>query len=150
MEAIGTVDELNSLIGVLVAMNMPSNIREILIQIQHTLFIIGADLATPNKSALSSEAAADLEIEIDRMDSELPALKRFILPGGSSEAAFCHNARSVCRRAERRVLALQQTDGDRSDQNALCYLNRLSDLLFVMARTLSRINGGEEIFWDNQ
>lgn len=150
MEAIGTVDELNSLIGVLAAMDIPHEHQAKLEQIQHDLFDIGASLATPNSSTLQEVTVTNLEMEIDRLDAKLPPLKRFVLPGGTPEAANCHNARAVCRRAERRVLSIQQEEGDDSDMVALHYLNRLSDLLFVLARTLSRQNGGEEIFWNNR
>ncbi len=149
MEAIGSVDELNSLIGVLAAMQIPDNIREMLLEIQHHLFEIGGGLATPQKSMLASDAVKDIELIIDHLDAALPPLTRFILPGGTPEAASCHNARAVCRRAERSILTMQKSESDISDNNALHYLNRLSDLLFVLARTLSRQNGGEEIFWRN-
>jgi cob(I)alamin adenosyltransferase len=150
MEAIGTVDELSSLIGVLAAMDIPQEHSVLLENIQHNLFNIGAGLATPNGSVLHEERVTDLERAIDQIDAKLPPLKRFILPGGTPAAASCHTARAVCRRAERRVLSVQQTENDQSDATALHYLNRLSDLLFVLARALSRLNGGEEIFWDNR
>ncbi len=150
MEAIGAVDELNSLIGILAAMDIPQQHRALLEMIQHNLFQIGAGLATPNGSTLQQEAVAELEQEIDQLDAQLPPLKRFVLPGGTPEAASCHNARAVCRRAERRVLSIQQAESDDSDMVALHYLNRLSDLLFVLARAMSRLNGGKEIFWNNR
>ncbi len=146
IEAIGAIDELNSLIGILAAMEIPDGLAALLLKIQHRLFDLGGTLALPDRSLLGDEAVTELEAEIDRLDAELPTLKRFILPGGSMEAAHCHHARSVCRRAERRVVAMQPAD---SDQIPLRYLNRLSDLLFVLARTLSRLNGGTEIFWHN-
>jgi cob(I)alamin adenosyltransferase len=149
MEAIGTVDELNSLIGLLAAMEIPQEHGVLLEHIQHHLFEIGAGLATPNGSMLQQDRVTFLENAIDQLDAKLPPLKRFILPGGTPMAACCHNARAVCRRAERRVLAIQQSEDDLSDMIALHYLNRLSDLLFVLARTLSRLNGGEEIFWNS-
>lgn len=147
MDAIGSVDELNSLIGVLASMDIPKNIREMLLKIQQHLFDIGGGLAIPEKSILKNSSVDDLERIIDHLDAALPPLTRFILPGGNPEAASCHNARSVCRRAERSVLSMQQAEDDNSDLTALHYLNRLSDFLFVLARTLSRLNGGEEIFW---
>ena len=149
MEAIGAVDELNSQIGVLAAMDIPSELAALLLKIQQRLFDLGGTLALPNRSLLGDDAVTELEAEIDRLDAELPTLKRFILPGGSLAAAHCHNARSVCRRAERQAVSLQPTAGDDSNQIPVRYLNRLSDLLFVLARTLSRLNGGEEIFWHN-
>ncbi len=147
MEAIGTIDELNSLIGILAAMDIPDDFKAILLQIQHHLFDIGGGLAMPERSILAEDAVGYLEEIIDRLDSALPPLTRFILPGGTPEAASCHNARSVCRRAERRVISTQQSEGDDSDLVALHYLNRLSDFLFVLSRSLSHLNGGEEIFW---
>jgi cob(I)alamin adenosyltransferase len=149
MEAIGTVDELNSMIGILAAMDLPQSLRDFLLQIQHNLFNIGAGLATPEKSMLSQDAVDEMEKKIDGLDANLPPLKRFILPGGTPAAANCHTGRAVCRRAERRVLTLLQSEGDVSDQNSLRYLNRLSDFLFVLARTLAHQNGGKEIFWNN-
>jgi cob(I)alamin adenosyltransferase len=149
MEAIGAVDELNSLIGILAAMDIPQQVHTMLLEIQHHLFDIGGSLAMPNRSLLEEDAVTGLEGEIDRLDAGLPTLNRFILPGGTLQAAHCHSARSVCRRAERRVLAMQQAEGDDSDLISIRYLNRLSDLLFVLARTLSRLNDGEEIFWHN-
>ncbi|MCP3669767.1 MAG: cob(I)yrinic acid a,c-diamide adenosyltransferase [Gammaproteobacteria bacterium] len=149
MEAIGSVDELNSLIGVLAAMQIPDNFKAILLEIQHQLFHIGSGLAMPNKSMLGADAVAGLEVLIDHLDTALPPLTRFILPGGAPAAAGCHNARSVCRRVERNLLSMQQAEGDSSDDTALQYLNRLSDFLFVLARTLSRLDGGEEIFWQS-
>lgn len=147
MEAIGTVDELNSLIGIIAAMQIPLDLTEMLHRIQHQLFDLGGSLALPNRSLLQQAAVDELEEEIDRLDTSLPTLKQFILPGGTMEAAHCHNARSVCRRAERRVLSMQQATKDDSDLISIRYLNRLSDLLFVLARTLSHLNGGEELFW---
>ncbi len=149
IEAIGAVDELNSLIGILAAMDIPDGLVALLLKIQHRLFDLGGSLALPAKPLLGDAAVTELETEIDRLDADLPPLKRFILPGGSLEAAHCHLARSVCRRAERRVVAIQPAAGDDPDLTSLRYLNRLSDLLFVLARTLSRLNGGKEIFWHN-
>lgn len=150
MEAIGAVDELNSLLGVLAAMEIPNDLNAMLLEIQQQLFDLGGSLAQPNRSILQEAAVTGLETEIDRLDAELPSLKRFILPGGTPEAAHCHSARALCRRAERRVVTIQQAAGDDSDLIPLRYLNRLSDLLFVLARTLSRLDGGEEIFWHNR
>ncbi len=149
METIGGVDELNSLIGILAAMQIPDNFKATLLEIQHQLFSIGGSLAMPNESMLAPDAVTGLEVLIDHMDPALPPLTRFILPGGTPEAASCHNARAVCRRVERSLLSMQQSEGDSSDDTALHYLNRLSDFLFVLARTLSRLDSGEEIFWQS-
>ncbi len=149
MVAIGSVDELNCLIGVLAAMMVPQDLKMLLVRVQHDLFSIGAGLATPDSPMLGEDAVANLEREIDRMDAQLPPLRNFILPGGTLETASCHNARAVCRRAERRTLSMHRSDAGLSDPSILQYLNRLSDLLFVLARTLSHLEGGEEIFWNN-
>jgi cob(I)alamin adenosyltransferase len=149
IEAIGCVDELNSLIGVLIAQGTPPATQGILTRVQHRLFDLGGELAMPGYQALPDHAVDELESELDRMNEALPPLKEFILPGGSLQAASCHHARAVCRRAERRVTSLNREE-DQEESLALRYLNRLSDLLFVMARTLARADGGEEVFWEKQ
>jgi cob(I)alamin adenosyltransferase len=147
IEAIGCVDELNSLIGLLIAQGVPMHAGEILTRVQHRLFDLGGELAMPGQQLVSGEAAMELEQEMDRLNEDLPPLLEFILPGGSLAAASCHHARSVCRRAERRLLQLSHQPGDSVGPGALKYLNRLSDLLFVLARTLARADGGQEVYW---
>ena len=147
IEAIGCVDELNSLIGLLIAQGVPTNAGEILTRVQHRLFDLGGELAIPGQQLVSGDAAMELEQEMDRLNEDLPPLQEFILPGGSLAAASCHHARSVCRRAERRLLQLSHRPGDSVGPGALKYLNRLSDLLFVLARTLARTDGGQEVYW---
>jgi cob(I)alamin adenosyltransferase len=146
MESIGSVDELNSYVGLLIA-ELPSDDScvPLLARIQHDLFDLGGELAVPGYIMISAERIAEIEQSLDVINEDLPPLKNFILPGGSKAASLCHLARSVCRRAERCLVALNKTD----DVNATGrqYLNRLSDLLFVMARLLARRDGGQEVLW---
>jgi len=145
VEAYGTVDELNSNLGMLLSYPLPDNIRTCLVAIQHDLFDLGGELCIPGHRAITAEATQRLETQLDAFNAPLPPLKEFILPGGSPAAAACHIARTVCRRAERRVITLAHNDSVNHD--ALTYLNRLSDLLFVIARVIARLEGGQEVFW---
>ncbi|MDJ0940106.1 MAG: cob(I)yrinic acid a,c-diamide adenosyltransferase [Woeseiaceae bacterium] len=146
VEAYGTVDEANSAIGVVLAMPaVPDNVRECLLEVQHDLFELGGELCIPGHSAVKQEFIDRLETDLDRFNEDLPALKEFILPGGSQAAAACHLARTIARRAERRVATLASEEDVRPEVGR--YLNRLSDLLFVLARVLSRIEGGQEVLW---
>ena len=147
IEAIGTVDELNSLIGVLIAQPAPQSINEVLTDIQHRLFDLGGELSIPSMQVIKAESVDQLEAFLDQLNTDLPPLKEFILPGGTLPAAHCHHARTVCRRAERRLIHLSRQEGEEVSANALKYLNRLSDLLFVIGRVLARENGGSEVFW---
>ena len=147
VEAYGTVDETNCTIGVVLGFDsVPDDVRRCLTDVQHDLFELGGELCIPGHAAVRPEFVARLEQDLDRFNDDLPPLKEFILPGGSEAAARCHMARSVARRAERRCWTL----GGSEDVNelALVYLNRLSDLLFVLARVLARVAGGSEILWD--
>lgn len=150
IEAIGTVDELNSVIGILRARQIPAQTERLLAQIQHHLFDLGGELAMPGRALLRKTSTAGLEQALDQMNESLPPLQEFILPAGNLAAASCHHARSVCRRAERRVSTLAHQEGEAVSGQALMYLNRLSDLLFVMARMLARQDGGEEVFWQRE
>ena len=145
VEAVGTVDELNSLIGVVLAHRLPDAVKASLAAVQHDLFDLGGELSIPGRSAMDADHVRRLETELDGFNADLPPLKEFILPGGSPAAAACHVARSVCRRAERRVVALLRDEA--VNEQALRYLNRLSDLLFVIARVLARADGGTEVLW---
>jgi len=147
VSAYGTVDELNSFIGVLLAQTLPEAIREPLISIQHQLFDLGGELCIPGHAAMQDADIDRLEGILDGMNADLPPLKDFILPGGSAAAAHCHVARTVCRRAEREVVSLARHDAVRPQ--AIRYLNRLSDLLFVMARVLARADGAGEVLWNH-
>ncbi|VFM95515.1 MAG: ATP:cob(I)alamin adenosyltransferase [Candidatus Kentron sp. G] len=144
MQAIGEVDELNSFIGVLLAQEIPGNARETLTRVQHALFDLGGELAIPGSTVITPEYVAELEQALDGFNQELPPLEEFILPGGGPGAAACHVARSVCRRAERCLVSL--TREVEVNEQSRRYLNRLSDLLFVLARVLARREGGE-VYW---
>ncbi|MEZ5964101.1 MAG: cob(I)yrinic acid a,c-diamide adenosyltransferase [Planctomycetota bacterium] len=149
IEAYGTVDEVSSLLGLLASEPLPPADQERIRQVQATLFEIGADLATLGGHASVTRVAAhtrELESWIDAADADLPELRSFILPGGHREAALCHMARTVCRRAERRVWQLADTTQDVPHELAV-YLNRLSDLLFVWARTANRRRGVGDVLW---
>ena len=148
VEAYGTVDELNSIVGLLVTYEVPEDIHNCLIRVQHRLFDLGGELCIPGHQAMSDEDVDALELILDRLNEKLTPLKEFILPGGSSAAAVCHLARTVCRRAERRVVALAQTEAVAAP--VLRYLNRLSDLLFVMARVLNQRAGVSDVLWQHE
>lgn len=146
VEAYGTVDELNSAIGMVLAVPaMPTAVHASLTQIQNDLFDLGAELCIPGHSQISKAYTERLETELDAFNANLPPLAEFILPGGGPAAAACHLARTVCRRSERLCWSLSREETVASD--ALIYLNRLSDLLFVVARVLARHENGSEIFW---
>jgi cob(I)alamin adenosyltransferase len=148
VEAFGAVDETNSAIGLVLAQpDLPQAIRDSLTRIQHELFEIGAELSLPDYRKVAAEHVSQLEHELDRLNEDLPPLKEFVLPGGNGAAASCHLARTICRRAERRAWAVTKIASVNPD--ALHYLNRLSDLLFVMARCLARSNGGRETLWQH-
>lgn len=153
VETYGTVDELNCAVGLLRASlserNQGANIDKMLSQIQHELFDLGGELCIPNYRILEAEYISRLEHSIDQMNLDLPALKDFILPGGSVPAAHAHLARAICRRAERLITALKHRESDISEF-AIQYLNRLSDWLFVAARIIARYDGGTEVLWVKQ
>lgn len=147
VEAMGTADELNCHIGVLVEhLNDEAEIATAMGRIQHHLFDLGGEFAIPGSNGINEQHIQWLEETLDQFNADLPPLKNFILPGGTPAAAQCHLARAVCRRAERVVVALGQEDSINPDSRH--YLNRLSDLLFVVARVLARRNGGEEVLWE--
>ena len=149
VEAYGTVDEANSAIGMVLAEpDLDESIRAILTDVQHDLFELGGELCIPGHSAVTVTYIERLETELDALNEKLPPLKDFILPGGSRAASACHLARTVVRRAERRVQTLAHASDVRPE--ALRYLNRLSDLLFVIARTIARRGSGQEILWDRE
>jgi cob(I)alamin adenosyltransferase len=145
IEAIGEVDELNSMLGALLAEDLPEPVRKALVDVQHDLFYLGGELCIPGRSAVSENQVSRLEELLDAFNRDLPPLKEFILPGGSRTAALAHVARTVCRRAERRLVALGNAEavGD----SARRYLNRLSDLLFVLGRVLNRAAGQGDVLW---
>ena len=145
VEAYGTVDELNSAMGVTAAAGLPDNLLSLVSTIQQTLFNLGGELCIPDTLAITAEDVIFLEQQLDQLNAELPPLKDFVLPGGNAAAAACHLARTICRRAERRVITLAgQAD---VNHHSISYLNRLSDLLFVMARSLNISSGNAEVLW---
>jgi cob(I)alamin adenosyltransferase len=145
VEAYGTVDELNSAIGLLRAQELPAATDELLADIQQQLFDLGGELCIPDSTTIASDMIDKLEAALDEMNAELPVLKEFVLPGGGRAGAACHLARAVCRRAERRVVTLSQTET--VNELSIRYLNRLSDLLFVLARYLNKAAGAPEVLW---
>ena len=147
VEAYGTVDEANSAIGVVLACDSVSpDISNVLTEVQHDLFELGGELCIPGHSAITDAHVERLEVELDSLNADLPALEEFILPGGGQAAAACHLARTIVRRAERVTTTLAREENVRPE--ALKYLNRLSDLLFVIARVLARAESGEEVLWN--
>ena len=143
--AYGTVDEANSCIGLLLAGNVPDDVRELLVRIQHQMFDLGGELCIPGHAAIFDADVEALEQRLDHYNDDLPALKDFILPGGGEAAARCHIARTVVRRAERDTVTLSRHDAVRPQ--AIRYLNRLSDLLFVLGRVLNRAGGRGDVLW---
>jgi cob(I)alamin adenosyltransferase len=143
--AYGTVDEANSAIGIVLACEVPEAVREVLVAVQHQLFDLGGELCIPGHVAIFDADIQKLEDTLDRFNADLPPLKDFILPGGGMAAAQCHLARTITRRAEREVVTLSHHDAVRPE--AIRYLNRLSDLLFVLCRVLARGSGHGEVLW---
>jgi cob(I)alamin adenosyltransferase len=146
VEAYGTVDEANSAIGVILSVGtLPAPIAHCLTEVQHDLFDLGGELCIPGHRMIEAAHVERLEADLDGLNESLPPLKEFILPGGGPAAAACHVARAVCRRAERRCWSLARTESVSIE--TLKYLNRLSDLLFVLARVLARHEHGSEVIW---
>jgi len=149
VEAYGTVDELNSAVGVLLAVpGLPPAVSACLTQVQHELFDLGGELCIPGHRVITAAQVTQLEQALDGFNDALPPLKEFILPGGGPGAAACHLARAIARRAERRVWALARVEAVRPEVTQ--YLNRLSDLLFVLARVLARHERGAEVLWRHE
>jgi cob(I)alamin adenosyltransferase len=150
--AMGDVDELNSSLGVLLAEPLPDDVRELLVTIQHELFNLGGELSIPGFALLKPEAVLQLDASLAHYNAALPRLAEFILPAGTRSAALAHVSRSVARRAERAVVALAAAEP--VNEAPRQYLNRLSDLLFVLARVLNRANldglGGDDVYWRSQ
>jgi cob(I)alamin adenosyltransferase len=153
VQAMGDVDELNSSLGVLLAEPLPADVRELLVVIQHELFNLGGELSIPGYTLLKPEAVLALDQSLATHNAALPRLAEFILPAGTRSAALSHVSRSIARRAERAVVALAQQD--KVNEAPRQYLNRLSDLLFVLARVLNRANldglgGGDDVYWRSE
>jgi cob(I)alamin adenosyltransferase len=146
VEAYGTVDEANSAVGVVLGHeSVPADIRACLLDVQHDLFDLGGELCIPGHRIITEAQVDRLEQQLDHFNENLPPLKDFILPGGGPDAASCHLARAICRRAERRCWTLARVETVAPE--VTMYLNRLSDLLFVLARVLARQNAGGEVVW---
>jgi len=148
VEAIGAIDELNSAIGVLLAHAPAPPVDEMLTAIQHMLFDLGGELSMPGTACISGDQVSRMEQWLDELNAGLPPLQEFILPGGCPGAAACHLARAICRRAERRLHTLSRQEA--VNPASASYLNRLSDLLFVIARQLNRVAGEPDVFWQHQ
>jgi cob(I)alamin adenosyltransferase len=146
VQAMGDVDELNSQIGVLLCEDMPAELREELITIQHDLFDLGGELCIPGFAMIKEAQVIRLDELLVKYNSTLPALSEFILPGGSRAAALAHVCRTVCRRAERVIVALGMAE--KLNPEPRQYVNRLSDLMFVLARVLNRHAGGSDVLWE--
>jgi cob(I)alamin adenosyltransferase len=148
VRALGDVDELNSVIGLLLAEKLPAGVRSALGGIQHDLFDLGGEVCIPGHASMSENQVTRLEALLDEYNRDLPPLKEFILPGGTRAASLAHVARTVCRRAERALVSLSRTEP--VGTTARKYLNRLSDLLFVLGRVLNRDGGGSDVLWQRE
>ncbi len=148
VHAMGDVDELNSNIGVLLCEELPSEVRELLVEVQHQLFNLGGELSIPGYELLKPEALLRIDEELAHHNGKLPRLAEFILPAGSRAASLAHVCRTVARRAERAVVALGAEEA--LNPSPRQYLNRLSDLMFVLARVLNRVNGGDDVYWKSE
>jgi cob(I)alamin adenosyltransferase len=148
IHCLGEVDELNANLGLLINFIETDEIRKTLLQIQHDLFDLGAELAQPGKQLLNENYLQFLEQQVERLNEELPALQEFILPGGSTLISTVHLVRTVCRRVERNFEALHQQE--EINTNSLCYINRLSDFLFILGRFMARQTGQPEVYWQSQ
>ena len=148
VHAMGDVDELNSQIGLLLCEEMPADVRALLVEIQHQLFNLGGELSIPGYELLKADAVLALDQALAHHNAQLPRLQEFILPAGSRAAALAHVCRTVARRAERQVVALGNEEA--INEAPRQYLNRLSDLMFVLARVLNRMNGGDDVYWKSE
>ena len=146
--AMGDVDELNSQIGVLLCETMPTGVCELLVEVQHQLFNLGGELSIPGFELLKADALLALDQALEQHNSSLPKLQEFILPAGTRAASQAHVCRTVARRAERAVVALGAAESVKDAPRQ--YLNRLSDLLFVLARVLNRMDGGDDVYWKSE
>ena len=136
------------IIGIILIENLPADKKTILEKIQHDLFDIGGELSIPNHMVIDEVKINFLENSLDEMNNDLPSLKEFILPGGCKASSFCHLARTVCRRVERNLFKLTQTE--KVNESSLKYINRLSDFLFVLARFLNKTNEFSDVFWKKE
>ena len=147
MHAIGDVDELNSMMGVVIHKSQPGEIKEDMVTIQHDLFNLGGQLAMPDYEKINQQRIEWLENSLDKMNLQLEPLKEFILPGGGEAASFCHMARTICRRTERGLVSLNADTEIKAE--LLAYINRLSDWLFVASRCLNKLDEQAEVYWQS-
>ncbi|MBC3811540.1 MULTISPECIES: cob(I)yrinic acid a,c-diamide adenosyltransferase [Undibacterium] len=148
VHAMGDVDELNSHIGVLLCENLSPQLRHELISIQHDLFDMGGELCIPGYSLITETQVARLDALLEKYNADLPPLRDFILPGGNRPAALAHVCRTVCRRAERAIVSVGKNEA--INDHPRQYMNRLSDLLFVLSRVLNRVDGGSDVLWEKE
>jgi cob(I)alamin adenosyltransferase len=148
VDAMGDVDELNAIIGILLTEPLPELIRKTLTRVQHDLFDLGGEICMPGHNMVKPARVDELENVLDELNDELTPLKEFILPGGTKAAAYCHLARTVCRRAERQLVRLSRLEAVTS--TSLKYLNRLSDFLFVACRAINKDAGCSDVLWQNE
>jgi cob(I)alamin adenosyltransferase len=148
VHALGDVDELNSFVGLLLCEDMPAELREELVTIQHDLFDLGGELCIPGYQMITDDHVGRLDDLLEKYNSTLPALSEFILPAGSRAASIAHVCRTVCRRAERSIVTLGKNET--IHEHPRQYVNRLSDLMFVLSRTLNRFAGGSDVLWQHE
>ncbi len=148
IHTLGEVDELNSFVGLLLCEDMPADLREELVSIQHDLFDLGGELCIPGYTMITEEHVARIDTLLEKYNSTLPPLKDFILPAGSRAASVAHLCRTVCRRAERSIVALGKSEA--INEHPRQYVNRLSDLMFVLSRVLNRFAGGSDVLWQHE
>jgi cob(I)alamin adenosyltransferase len=148
VHAMGDVDELNSNIGLLLCETMPEDVRALLVEVQHQLFNLGGELSIPGFELLKQEALLVLDQALEKYNADLPKLEEFILPAGNRAASLAHVCRTVARRAERACVALGNEEG--LNETPRQYLNRLSDLMFVLSRVLNRMDGGQDVYWQSE
>jgi cob(I)alamin adenosyltransferase len=148
VHALGDVDELNSFVGLLLCEELPAELREELSSIQHDLFDLGGELCIPGYQMIKDEHVARLDGLLEKYNADLPPLKDFILPAGSRAASLAHVCRTVCRRAERAIVALGREES--INEHPRQYVNRLSDLMFVLSRMLNRFGGGSDVLWNHE
>jgi cob(I)alamin adenosyltransferase len=148
VHAMGDVDELNSNIGLLLCETMPEDVRALLVEVQHQLFNLGGELSIPGFELLKQEALLVLDQALEKYNADLPKLEEFILPAGTRAASLAHVCRTVARRAERACVALGNEEA--LNETPRQYLNRLSDLMFVLSRVLNRMDGGQDVYWQSE
>ncbi len=148
VQSLGDVDELNSFVGLLLCEDVPAELREELVSIQHDLFDLGGELCIPGYQLITDEHVARLDVLLEKYNADLPPLKDFILPAGSRAASIAHVCRTVCRRAERSIVSLGKSET--INEHPRQYVNRLSDLMFVLSRVLNRFAGGSDVLWQHE